>query len=488
VIAWAAVLVLACEASGCGHGRYPSGYGQEGGEAIVDDDGWRWLPADGEEVTRASRWVLPALAGEDAVLFAVVADGAGGAVVAGHGSGVVRLGTQQVRLTERDAVFLARVDADGEPLWLRELEGADWSRRHESGGGLARDGAGNLYYAGTWASRDELLLVKLDGEGRVLWTWSAGSPATPDVRNHAAAVAVDAQGAITIAGSFHGRVAFGATTLTARGASDLFVARLSADGRLLWAAQAGSDAPSWEGAHGLALAGDGGAILTGRFAGAARFGEQALVTDAGAELFVAKIDATGRFVWATRAPASPIVAGYRVRLDANGAIYLCGALPLEPTVAKKPGPSCPLGSCAPTKQTPATEDLYRPGVEHAASRAVVAKLTPAGDFLWASPVVDGAQDASWANDLLVDGERVLVTGARRGAAGPQDLVLAELDAATGLTASIAHVAGSGPSAALALAPDHRGGHLVAGGFTGELMLDGDTLTSPGWSGFLWRRP
>lgn len=488
-IGWAAVLVLAWAATGCGHGRAPSGHGQVAGEAVGDERGWRWRPANEEAVTRASRWALRVLAGGDAVLFAVVADGAGGAVVAGHGSGIVSLGALTVRLSQRDAAFLARVDPDGKPLWLRELEGADWSRRHESGGGLARDAAGNLYYAGTRGRTDELLVIKLDADGRTLWERAAGGPPSPspEVRNHVARVAVDAGGAITIAGSLHGTVAFDAMTLSARGASDAFVARLDAGGRFLWAALAGSESASWEGAQGLALDGAGGAILTGRFAGSALFGEHLLQSEVGAELFVARVDGAGRFLWATRAPASPILAGYQVRLDAAGGIYLCGALPLELSVAKKPGPTCPLGSCEPPKQQPWSEDLYRPGVEHATASAVVARLTAAGDFLWAEAVGEPPAKAGWANDLLVDAGRVLVAGAQ-ASGGPTGLLLRELDAETGLTVELERLGGEGRSAAMALAPDGRGGLFVVGGVEGTATLDGTTISAPGWSGFLWRRP
>ena len=112
------------------------------------------------------------------------------------------------------------------------------------------DAAGNTYVVGGFlgtaqfgsstftspanSSEGDGFLAKLDAQGAVLWARQIAGIRTEFVN----AVAVDAAGNVTIAGTLQHATTFDATT-TLQGASvisnDLFVARYDASGALLWA-------------------------------------------------------------------------------------------------------------------------------------------------------------------------------------------------------------------------------------------------------------
>ncbi len=145
------------------------------------------------------------------------------------------------------------------------------------------------------------------GCGLGSWTFSAGGAST-DYPQH---IAVGGAGAATIIGQFSGSTMFGATTLTSAGESDVFVARVSAAGKLLWAVSAGGTAADV--GTGIAVDAAGNSYITGSFSGTAKFGGLTLKTLGGNDIFVAKLDPAGKFVWAlftqgTTADMSPAIA------------------------------------------------------------------------------------------------------------------------------------------------------------------------------------
>jgi hypothetical protein len=124
--------------------------------------------------------------------------------------------------------------------------------------------------------------------------WPLPSPLTTS------AVAVDGQGNVYLAGSFQGSAAFGPVTLTSAGRQDMFVAKFDPTGAVVYAHRYGGndwdlDTPT------LTVDDAGNAYLGGAFGQTLDFGDGttplvALTSDG----FVAKIDPTGKSVWAKR--------------------------------------------------------------------------------------------------------------------------------------------------------------------------------------------
>ena len=146
-------------------------------------------------------------------------------------------------------------------------------------------------------SGNAAFVAKRGASGDWLWATSVGGTGT----SSGYAVSTLDDGSSVITGEFTGTVSFGTTSLTSAGAEDVFVAKIDAAGQWLWAARAGGTA----GDQGLDVStlADGSSIVTGSFRDSAAFGSTTLTSLGGSDIYAAKIDANGTWVWATRAGA-----------------------------------------------------------------------------------------------------------------------------------------------------------------------------------------
>ncbi len=125
------------------------------------------------------------------------------------------------------------------------------------------------------------------------WTNKAGGINADD----GAAVATDSIGNVYVTGSFRDTVSFGDTTLIAEGDwwGDLFIAKYSTAGKLLWARQGGGT----ESDKGTAITVKGNAVyVAGTFEGIAYFGDSTFISKGITDGFLAKYTLNGDFIWA----------------------------------------------------------------------------------------------------------------------------------------------------------------------------------------------
>lgn len=187
-------------------------------------------------------------------------------------------------------------------------------------------------------------------------------------------VAVDGQGNTLAAGHFTEPVLIGNALLTAAGPSpgpgltpsDVFVAKLDAAGAYVWAVQAGG--ALWDYVTGVAADAAGDVYVTGYFESfSMAFGNLTLYNSSAAgEAYVAKLSgATGQWLWARRCGGvGPDVAA-AVAVSAQGEVYVAG-------------------------NTGGVAD-FGPITVNSVGQAIgfVAKLSPAGAWLWARPAGSG---------------------------------------------------------------------------------------------------
>jgi hypothetical protein len=136
------------------------------------------------------------------------------------------------------------------------------------------------------------------------------------------AISTLSDGSAIVTGSFQGTATFGSTTLTSAGSYDAFVAKIDASGTYLWATKAGDTATD-EGS-GISTLSDGSAIVTGWFEGTATFGSTTLTSAGNRDVFVAKIDASGSYVWATKAGGTSRDLGYGISTLSDGSALVTG--------------------------------------------------------------------------------------------------------------------------------------------------------------------
>jgi len=217
--------------------------------------------------------------------------------------------------------FVVKLDGDGTFLWAKRFGGT----ANEEAAALAVDDAGNVFVAGTFNGTcafgsntlttiggTDVFITKMDKDGNLLWTKQGGG-ANDDSPQ---AVALDSSGNLYVAGEFSGNATFGVSTLTNAGNSDIFIVKVDGQGNYQWARRAGGASADF--AYTLSVDGASNAYLAGRFSSlSASFGSTTL-TNGGS--YIAKLDASGNFLWAK--PAGGTLRA--LRLDSTGNLCVAG--------------------------------------------------------------------------------------------------------------------------------------------------------------------
>lgn len=166
----------------------------------------------------------------------------------------------------------------------------------------------------------DLFLVKYDAGGNVLWAESSGG--TGDDRGYS--IAVDDPGNIYLAGYFLSpTLTIGTTTLTNRGFSDIFIAKYTTDGDALWVDS--PVGPGWEYTYGVAVDKSGNSFIAGKLNGnTLTFGPFVLTKVANHDMFIAKYSSSGQVLWAKNAGISGDNSSNFVAADISGNCYVAG--------------------------------------------------------------------------------------------------------------------------------------------------------------------
>jgi hypothetical protein len=430
----------------------------------------------GDQRSLPRGWALALGSVGNAMATGVVALPDGTIAIAGQFSGDPDriLGTSVTAETPW-GIFVSRIDSDGKALWTTALPGPGTFSLWPTIGGLAADPAGNLYVGDAFSGRarfgaaehtargeTDLYVAKLDPQGQLLWATVAGGDETDRVHR----IAVDAEGQVTVTGTFAGTVSFGDTTLVARGLNDVLVARLSPRGEFLWATRAGGEhdgGATDEFGNGLALDPRGSTYVAARFKSATAFeGPLCNEVKKGGPLvndtFVAKLDDRGKCLWATAAPYTRIEIPTGLAFDTAGDLYVSGSATLQGILCRVSTDgafaSCPLLSQCGAECFVASVILSTSG-----------RATVAGQL--ASPCSLGQSTGK----------------------GPVDAFVARLDS-LGNVEQVERAGGPGATCrALGLARAASGDLYAVGSFTGAPALGEATIaTRRQRDGFVWKIP
>lgn len=260
-------------------------------------------------------------------------------------------------------------------------------------------------------------------------------------------VAADAAGNSYITGSFQGTVDFdpgaGVHELTARGSSDIYVAKYAADNSLVWVQRMGGDA-LFDGTmdpdrgQDIKLDSAGNVYVSGDFVGTGDFGASTLTSAGNSDAFVVKLNAGGAVQWARSWGTSVSEYGTSVGVDAAGNVYLNAYDPIYGSMTTTMLKINPTGSKVLwTKSIETQQSLTRPDMAVDASGNVfvagnfdgsadfdpgsrkkiitdtgvfssyVLKLDTKGSFVWVSPFL------GWdvhARSVAVDGSGNVIVG------------------------------------------------------------------------------
>tara|TARA_B100001989_G_scaffold9575_1_gene6227 strand:- start:433 stop:3105 length:2673 start_codon:yes stop_codon:yes gene_type:complete len=159
-------------------------------------------------------------------------------------------------------------------------------------------------------------ITKLNPNGN--WLWARQLAVTPY------GIATDSSSDIYISGYFSGTVTLGSTNLTSTGNIDIFVAKMDTNGNWLWAKKAGGT--SSDSARNLKIGPGNTIYITGYYGGSATFGSTTLTSTGNIDIFVAKMDSNGNWLWAKHAGSSSVDESYELAVDNSGNAYIAGTL------------------------------------------------------------------------------------------------------------------------------------------------------------------
>ncbi|MCP4166122.1 MAG: hypothetical protein GY759_09545, partial [Chloroflexi bacterium] len=309
----------------------------------------------------------------------------------------------------------------------------------------------------TSAGGSDVFVAKLDADGEYQWATKAGG--TGD--DYGPGVSVLADGSSIVIGTFRGTATFGNTTLTSAGNEDIFVAKLDPNGDYQWARRAGG--VDGEYGYGVSVLADGSSIVTGNFKKTGTFGDIELTSAGGFDVFVAKLDASGTYEWATKAGGTKVDAGRDISVLPDGSSIVTGYFQGTAT----------FGST--TLTSAGSDDVF------------VAKLDAGGTYERATKAGGTGVDRGYGVSVLADGSSI-VTGKFQGtaifgsttftSAGNDDVFIAKLDA-DGYYQWATKAGGTGVDQGNDLSVLADGSVIVSGAFKSTAHFGNTTLTSTG---------
>jgi len=292
-----------------------------------DEVSWQWAKQVGGSDTDLS--------------LSIFADSNGNSYVTGLFSGTASFGGILLTSSGDVDVFVAKLNSAGDFEWVVQAGGGDG----DGGSGISVDSNGNSYVTGffgfgclggsTASFGDtvltsgyegyDLFIAKLDANGN--WLWAKSAPGSNRYSIVSKSISIDSNGNSYITGYFWGTISFGDDVIIKDSLNDydIFVAKMDIDGNWQWAKQAGGSAPSTsDDGIGISVDSYGNSYVTGDFMGTALFGDIVLYSNGGHDVFVAKLDTNGNWLWVKQAGGGDGDGGSGISVDSNGNSYVTG--------------------------------------------------------------------------------------------------------------------------------------------------------------------
>ncbi len=330
-----------------------------------------------------------------------VVDASGNVYTAGRFNGTADFdpgtGTYNITSAGDTDIFVTKLDDSGNFVWAKSMGGTSADAAYN----LTLDASGNIYTTGyftgtayfgsstlTSAGIWDIFVSKLDASGNFVWAKSMGGT-SQDLGKY---IAVDGSGNVYSTGFLKGTADFDPDpdpsvtyNLTSAGGSDIYISKLDASGKFIWAKRMGGTSGN-EASQSFVLDASGNVYTIGGFAGTADFdpGTSAynLTSYGSNDVFVSKLDVDGKFVWAKQLGGAYYEWGYSIALDGSGNVYTTGTF--NGTADFNPGSAS-----------------YNLSTSYGARDMFLSKLDASGNFVWAQNF-GGRSGACEGHALTVD--------------------------------------------------------------------------------------
>ncbi len=258
----------------------------------------------------------------------ITCDNNGNIYITGYFFGTCDFGNISLNSSGNTEVFIAKLSNTGDWLWAKSGVGTGFNR----GNSIICDNSNNVYVTGSFESNitfgtttltssgyRDIFVAKLNSSGNWVWAIKAGGSLTEE----SVGIRYNANNSfIAITGFYSGNSVFGNTTLNANGARDIFIAKIDFNGNWLWAKSAGSNGN--DESRGIAIDKNGNSVITGYYTNAISFGSINLPAGNSRDIFIAKIDKNGDWLWAKSASGNSDDEANAIAIDNSGFIYVTG--------------------------------------------------------------------------------------------------------------------------------------------------------------------
>ncbi|MCF6308776.1 MAG: T9SS type A sorting domain-containing protein [Flavobacteriaceae bacterium] len=241
-------------------------------------------------------------------------------------------------------VFILKLNSVGDFIWVKTLGG----NLNDYVNSSAIDSSNNLYITGKFeglvdfdpsngifnitANPDggnrDIFILKLDVDGNFIWAKAYGNN---EFWESVKDITIDYLGNTFVTGSFKGVLDFdpgtGVHNLTSTYNASIYLLKLNSDGNFVWAHTIDSNGLTDEG---WSVTTDflGNPIITGKFMETADFdpgvGVANLTSNGNKDIFIAKYESNGNFIWARSMGSAALDVGTSVSTDNLGHIFLTG--------------------------------------------------------------------------------------------------------------------------------------------------------------------
>jgi hypothetical protein len=291
-------------------------------------------------------------------------------------------------------MYITKYSPDGNFIWAKALDGNVYVRSIEL------DDSSNIYLTGYFdgsidfdpgtgiqtltSTMQDIFLLKLDSTGNFNWAFNLGGPQTDGAKS----VSIDNSGDILLTGYFTDTVDFdpGPSNydLATTGINlfyDIFVAKYSTAGSLIWAKNYGGT----DNDYGTAITSDlaGNICITGYFTDSIVFDSlsgELFLSPFSNDIFILKLNSSGDFIWSKQMGGIGIDFPMAISVDQSGNIYSTGQY--MQFADFDPGPATYL------LDSMGGYDIY------------ISKLDSAGNFLWAKGI--GSSSSEYVNSMVTD--------------------------------------------------------------------------------------
>jgi len=171
------------------------------------------------------------------------------------------------------------------------------------------------------SKKGDFFLAMLNDNAEALWVQTYGGSGQDVVSD----MAVDGNGNLWLTGTFQQSLELGSTTLTGVGTQQLFVARLAPDGTTSWAGS--TDGYGSQSAAALVVDSEDNILIAGQFEGSLTWGPEVTFQTgtSGSDLLLAKLSNTGEMLWARHEPGQGVDRFYGLALDVYDHVLVAGS-------------------------------------------------------------------------------------------------------------------------------------------------------------------